>query len=522
MAEHDPLPSIKTPWRATAARSQASEEAGPIITVPDHALLRRIGRGSYGEVWLAKTVLGGYRAVKIVHRHSFDDDRPFEREFAGMQRFEPVSRAHESQLNILHVGRGPGCFYYVMELADDMGRGAVIDENAYAPRTLRSELLFRGRLPANECVRFGLALTTALGHLHRHGLVHRDIKPSNIIFVNGIPKLADIGLVACAEATISFVGTEGYLPPEAPGTVQADIFSLGKVLYEISTGRDRQQFPELPTGITELPDRGALAELNQVFLRACDPNAKQRYKTAAEMQSDLALLQSGKSLARVQRLKTRLSILCAVAVLLVFASAVGIYVSRSGQNHRGTNVSMTPVPTEEVPLPQRTALQWPVSAGGNDHWYEAVPESEGLSWERASAVARAKGGYLVDILSAEENAFVFSLIDAPEYWSNSKSEGLSWSDGPWIGAYQQDHSNAHKADFIWSHDGKPLSFANWLEGQPDNGMGRWEEHHVKFFTLGSHDRSAFWNDSPEWIHSAYVIEYDFNPADRPKNGGGRK
>jgi serine/threonine protein kinase len=57
--------------------------------------------------------------------------------------------------------------------------------------------------------------------------------------VNGIPKLADIGLVARAEATLSFVGTEGYLPPEGPGTRQADIFSLGKVLYELSTGQDR-------------------------------------------------------------------------------------------------------------------------------------------------------------------------------------------------------------------------------------------------------------------------------------------
>ena len=53
------------------------------------------------------------------------------------------------------------------------------------------------------------------------------------MFVNGIPKLADIGLVALAERTMSFVGTEGYLPPEGPGTVQADLFSLGKVLYEI-------------------------------------------------------------------------------------------------------------------------------------------------------------------------------------------------------------------------------------------------------------------------------------------------
>ena len=331
MPEPDPLPAIKTPWGAATSSSGAGAGAGdvPPIPIPDHTLIRRVGKGSYGEVWLARNVLGVYRAVKIIQRSSFDDDRPFEREFAGMQRFEPVSRSHESQLNILQVGRGPDCFYYAMELADDMGRGAAIDEASYSPRNLRSELLLHGRLPVAECVRLGLALTTALEHLHRHGLVHRDIKPSNIVFVNGIPKLADIGLVALAESTMSFVGTEGYLPPEGPGTVQADLFSLGKVLYEISTGRDRQQFPELPTGISELPDRAALAEFNEVLLRACAPDVKQRYESAAEMHADLALLQSGKSVARMRAVERRLKLVAragaAVTGLALLAGAAFFY-----------------------------------------------------------------------------------------------------------------------------------------------------------------------------------------------------
>ena len=58
-----------------------------------------------------------------------------------------------------------------------------------------------------------------------------------------MPKLADIGLVADVSEARSFVGTEGYIPPEGPGTPQADLYSLGKVLYEISTGKDRQDFP---------------------------------------------------------------------------------------------------------------------------------------------------------------------------------------------------------------------------------------------------------------------------------------
>jgi eukaryotic-like serine/threonine-protein kinase len=75
-----------------------------------------------------------------------------------------------------------------------------------------------------------LALTTALEHLHQNGLVHRDVKPPNIIFVNGVAKLADIGLVTGVDTARSYMGTEGFADPEGPGTAQADLFSLGKVL----------------------------------------------------------------------------------------------------------------------------------------------------------------------------------------------------------------------------------------------------------------------------------------------------
>jgi len=97
--------------------SQASHSAPP-PQVPDHQLLRKIGGGSYGEVWLARNTLGTLRAVKIVYRHVFEDNRPFEREFRGIQRFEPISRTHEGLVDILQVGSAQDYFYYVMELAD--------------------------------------------------------------------------------------------------------------------------------------------------------------------------------------------------------------------------------------------------------------------------------------------------------------------------------------------------------------------------------------------------------------------
>ena len=319
-------------------------------SVPGYELLRCIGRGSYGEVWLARDGFSGFRAVKIVYRKTFEHDRPFERELSGIQKFEPVSRSHPSQVNILQVGRNvaEGYFYYVMELADgeemqnekckmknedpaapDVSAGSkpLFDFfiSHYRPRTLKSELTRRGRLSFRECLDISLALATALEHLHQHGLIHRDIKPSNVIFVQGVPKLADIGLVTDVGASISFVGTEGFLPPEGPGTPQADLYSLGKVLYEISTGRDRMDFPELPTFVDEAAEKEHLLELNQIFLKACQNDPRRRYQSAREMSSDLALLHSGKSLRRARAVEQRLAKarhLAAAAVLFVVVAAL--------------------------------------------------------------------------------------------------------------------------------------------------------------------------------------------------------
>jgi WD40 repeat protein len=321
-----------TPGKAGAPYTPASEKPGSGSNggsslcsppaIPDHELLRRIGRGAYGEVWLARGVTGAYRAVKIVLRATFDHDRPFEREFDGIQKFEPISRRHDSQVDILHVGRSSESFYYVMELADDQATGGHVDPDSYAPRTVKSDLLFHGRLQFEACLSIGIALATALEHLHSNGLVHRDVKPSNIIFVNGIAKLADIGLVTGTDATRSYVGTEGFAAPEGPGTVQADLYSLGKVLYEMATGKDRQEFPELPTALRDLPDREGFFELNAVITRACQHNPRDRYASAAEMRADLELLQSGKSLARLRRTEQRLRAVQRAGALVTVLAAV--------------------------------------------------------------------------------------------------------------------------------------------------------------------------------------------------------
>jgi hypothetical protein len=308
--------------------------------VPNHEMVRSIGRGSYGEIWLARSLTGTWRAVKIVDRRTFESDKAFQREFEGMAKFEPISREDAGFVDILHVGRDEGgdFFYYVMELADDHLGNVCIDPSTYVPKTIKTELSRRSRLLADECITLGLSLTKALAALHRQGLVHRDIKPANVIFVGGVPKIADIGLVA-ASGQDSYVGTEGYVPPEGPGSPQADIYSLGKVLYELAMGKDRMDFPAVNTDIAELPDKAMLLRLNEVLLRSCANNCRERYKTADEMHEDLEHLRDGEPL--VEHVRRRRPLIAGLAVLLLLGTG-GFYTMQKHHAHGGVRIETDP------------------------------------------------------------------------------------------------------------------------------------------------------------------------------------
>jgi WD40 repeat protein len=193
-------------------------------------------------------------------------------------------------------------------------------------------------LPAAEVVTLGVELARGLGALHAHGLVHRDIKPSNVIYVGGAPKLADIGLVATASAALTFVGTEGYVPPEGPGAPAADVFSLGKVLYELATGLDRRDYPSLPAELAQFSDRKELLELNAVIVRACEPDARNRFSDAAALRDELLLLQAGKSVRRLRAAERRTARALKVAGVLAIVAAIA-GVSAFIEHRRATALS---------------------------------------------------------------------------------------------------------------------------------------------------------------------------------------
>jgi CHASE2 domain-containing sensor protein len=268
---------------------------------PDYELFDPpFGEGAYGKVWVVRNAIGQWQALKVVYLSKFGNNTdPFDREFNGISRYKPISDKHPGLLRVDFVTRKrEGYFYYVMELGDAQNPGWEYSPSTYKPLDLasvRAQAKNR-RLSVPECIRIGIALSDALEFLHQQGLTHRDIKPQNIIFVKGQPKLADVGLTAEIrpdEAERTFVGTPGYMPhpPERPGTVQADIYALGMVLYVTSTGRGPTFFPEIATTLIQEPETANFLPFNNVILKACDPDITRRYQTAAELREALKELQ---------------------------------------------------------------------------------------------------------------------------------------------------------------------------------------------------------------------------------------
>lgn len=463
------LPRCRGP---VGLRGAVAEDDSIPPEIPDYALLKRIGSGGYGTVWLARSATGMFRAVKVVQRAQFREVRPYDREYEGVERFEKISITEPSQLALLHVGRNDerGFFYYVMELADDVERGREIDPENYRPRTLR-DVLTRAPLAAREVVDLGVALCRALATLHRHGLVHRDVKPSNVIFVGGVPKLADIGLVADEQTDRTVLGTVGYMPREQPASKSADTYALGKVLYELVTGHSREEWPKLPADATSRPDRKRFFELNAVLLRACGDGARGGFADANAMLDELLLLQSGKSVLRLRFLEQRVGqALRAVAILTVIA---GVAIAGAWVQYKRAEKAEAERDEERQRDRYAAALSRASRALEQEDYGRArdllsdagEPRFRGFEW---SALMREAQGDVADIVRSGDHALRrLRLSPNGRWWAFHFGDGtVEVRDGPegLIKARLRDVSGVGGV----SDDG------GWLVGtHPQGGPRRW-------------------------------------------------
>ena len=236
-------------------------------------ILSFCGSGGMGSVYLAEDATGRRIALKIVNTAAAD------RELNGIRQYIQAAAGKPGLLQVHHAGIEQDCLFYLMEAADPLENTG----NTYIPKTLSAVLKRDGKLaprPALELIR---NLAQGLEILHDAGLIHRDIKPENIIFVGGIPKLCDPGLVCCTDATNTFAGTLGFLPPECfdgenlndPGR---DVYALGKVFYIAVSGESPARFPALPL---DLP-LSVRRKFWPVLTRVCDTNPKHRFSSVRE------------------------------------------------------------------------------------------------------------------------------------------------------------------------------------------------------------------------------------------------
>jgi len=246
-----PTLELHVPWRVNSQDSRT--HAGKSATMPAYLgrfeVLERLGGGGMGEVFLARDAqLGRKVAIKVLkacYAHQSETRQRFLREARMVS-----SLNHPHIATLYEIGEADGLPYLVMEYV----RGKTIDQ------CLREQ----GRFPCTEVCRIGAQAAEGLAAAHAIGVVHRDIKPSNLqldehgnvhIIDFGLAKLdtrvqrahlssSDEHLRAVSDITETgvLVGTVTYMSPEqaandAQASLAGDVFSLGIVLYEMTTGR---------------------------------------------------------------------------------------------------------------------------------------------------------------------------------------------------------------------------------------------------------------------------------------------
>src|SRR5947209_6473111 len=255
----------------------------------------KLGEGGMGEVFRAvDTRLGRAVAIKITQERFSDR---FEREARAI-----ASLNHPNICTVHDVGPN----YLVMELVE----GETI-----------AQRLKQGLMPVEMVLQYCLQIAAALTEAHAKGIVHRDVKPGNIMIAKSGVKVLDFGLARSGQdetvtASHILVGTPAYMAPEQrqgkPADTRSDIYSLGGVLYEMSTG----------ARITSQRTRIPSPQLERIVSRCLEEDPGRRWQSVAELQRELAAVTTTGS-------RGKRTLAAAAGVLVLFAAAAYFYFHRA-------------------------------------------------------------------------------------------------------------------------------------------------------------------------------------------------
>ncbi len=279
-------------------------------TIAHYRILRKLGSGGMGVVYEAEdTKLGRRVALKFLPEDTRRDTQTLER---FLREARAASALNHPGICIIHaIEEHDGRTFIAMELLE----GQTLDR-----------VIPLGALPIPRTIDIGIQLADALDAAHKKGIIHRDIKPSNIFVTErSAVKILDFGLAKLlpeghanfgGETTLAdtetmlltspgtAVGTISYMSPEqARGEEldpRSDIFSLGGVLYQLTTGK--LPFPGTTSAVVfdnilhSAPvapvtlNTNAPPELERILNKALEKDRDVRYQVAAELRADLKRL----------------------------------------------------------------------------------------------------------------------------------------------------------------------------------------------------------------------------------------
>lgn len=251
-----------------------------------YTLVRKLGRGGFGEVWLGER-RGKFVTTKVAVKLPLDEDvdrSTIQQEAALWER----ASGHPNVLPIIDADEYDGQVVIVSEFAPD--------------GSLHDWLKVNGRMPIEECVELTIQILAGLEFLHSRDIIHRDLKPHNILLQGGTPRLADFGISRALRSTASsqtqnVSGTFAYMPPEGfdgKRSVQTDVWAAGVNSYLLLSGR--LPFPASEPSVliasimmkdhdplpAEVPEA-----LRNIVNKALAKDTAERYTSAAEMAGDL-------------------------------------------------------------------------------------------------------------------------------------------------------------------------------------------------------------------------------------------